>query len=66
MFGLGGTQTSARLVRLLLADPLGPKEAWEDQLDSRANNDSGSFLIRSVLCLSARHERGLILSNGLI
>ncbi|KAF3892553.1 hypothetical protein GY631_4151 [Trichophyton interdigitale] len=46
VFGLGGTQTSARLVRLLLADPLGPKEAWEDHLDSRANHDSGSFLIR--------------------
>ncbi|KMQ41657.1 hypothetical protein HL42_7647 [Trichophyton rubrum] len=46
VFGFGGTQASARLVRLLLADPLGPKEAWEEQLDSRANNDSGSFLIR--------------------
>ncbi|EFR01009.1 hypothetical protein MGYG_04011 [Nannizzia gypsea CBS 118893] len=46
VFGVGDTQTSARLVRLLLADPLGPKEAWEDQLGSRTSNESGSFLIR--------------------
>ncbi|EEQ29242.1 hypothetical protein McanMca71_006646 [Microsporum canis] len=46
VLGLGGTKTAAKLVRLLLADPLGPKEDWETLLDSRSNSESGSFLIR--------------------
>ncbi|KAK2813547.1 hypothetical protein FQN49_008291 [Arthroderma sp. PD_2] len=46
VFGLGGTQAAARLVRLLLADPLGPKEDWEARLDSSGAGESGSLLIR--------------------
>ncbi|KAF3479678.1 uncharacterized protein GIQ15_06654 [Arthroderma uncinatum] len=47
VFGLGSTQAAARLVRLLLADPLGPKEDWEARLDSGNIDESGTNITLS-------------------
>lgn len=43
VLGLGDTATAARLVRLLLADPLGPRAEWEDYLERRGD---GGVLIK--------------------
>ena len=46
VLGLNDTLTARRLVRLLLANPLQPKESWEDLLNSYAADDSRELLLR--------------------
>ncbi|KAG5291772.1 hypothetical protein I7I48_03670 [Histoplasma ohiense] len=46
VLALGNTATAPRLVRLLLADPLSPKQQWEDYLDAHRMDRSGSLLIK--------------------
>ena len=46
VLGLGNQQLTRRLVRLLLADPLGKEEEWERQLDSAENDDGRAILLR--------------------
>jgi hypothetical protein len=46
VLGLGDTSIARRLVRLLLADPLKPREAWEDLLDSYITDGSHGILLR--------------------
>ncbi|KAL1958643.1 hypothetical protein VTO42DRAFT_3986 [Malbranchea cinnamomea] len=46
VLGLGDAATAARLVRLLLADPLGPKEKWEDYLENYGCDNEHGLLIK--------------------
>ncbi|KAK2807568.1 hypothetical protein FQN51_000001 [Onygenales sp. PD_10] len=46
VLGLDNTATTARLVRLLLADPLGEKAEWEDYLQTYRMESSRGLLIR--------------------
>ncbi|OXV06301.1 hypothetical protein Egran_05930 [Elaphomyces granulatus] len=46
VLGLNDTLTACRLVRLLLADPLRPKESWEDLVNSYTADDSRGLLLR--------------------
>jgi hypothetical protein len=46
VLGLDKTTTARKLVRLLIADPLGAAEPWEEQLEQVADNDGGGLLIR--------------------
>ncbi|PGH07278.1 hypothetical protein GX51_01822 [Blastomyces parvus] len=46
VLALDDTATTARLVRLLLADPLSPKQHWEDYLEQHRMDGSGSLLIK--------------------
>ncbi|KAL2372660.1 hypothetical protein BDBG_01245 [Blastomyces gilchristii SLH14081] len=46
VLALDDTTTTARLVRLLLADPLSPKQAWEDYLEKHRMDGSRSLLIK--------------------
>lgn len=46
VLSLGDDAATRKLVRLLLADPLGPKEEWEDYLDSYDMSSSQGLLIR--------------------
>ncbi|OAX83565.1 hypothetical protein ACJ72_02077 [Emergomyces africanus] len=43
---LDDTATTARLVRLLLADPLSPKQKWEDYLETHRIDPSRGLLIK--------------------
>lgn len=45
VLSLGDDAATRKLVRLLLADPLGPKEDWEDYLDSYDMSSSQGLLI---------------------
>ncbi|OJD11508.1 hypothetical protein ACJ73_09524 [Blastomyces percursus] len=46
ILALDDTATTARLVRLLLADPLSPKQPWEDYLEEHRMNGYGSLSIK--------------------
>ncbi|KAF7715690.1 Uncharacterized protein PECH_008517 [Penicillium ucsense] len=46
VLGLDNAEAARKLVRLLLADPLGPREAWEDILQSYEADPSRGLLIR--------------------
>lgn len=46
VLGLNDAQSARKLVRLLLADPLTPRENWEDILDSYDADTSRGLLIR--------------------
>lgn len=46
VLGLNDTVAARKLVRLLLADPLDPKEDWEDVLNSSDADISRGLLIR--------------------
>ncbi|KAJ5177189.1 uncharacterized protein N7482_003066, partial [Penicillium canariense] len=46
VLGLDNTEAARKLVRLLLADPLGPRENWEDILESSDSGPSQGLLIR--------------------
>jgi hypothetical protein len=46
VLGLNDVTAARRLVRLLLADPLSPREPWEDVLDSEDADMSRGLLIR--------------------
>ncbi|KAI2793555.1 hypothetical protein POX_a00136 [Penicillium oxalicum] len=46
VLGLDNAEAARKLVRLLLADPLGPREAWEDTLESYESDPSRGLLIR--------------------
>ncbi|PGH16312.1 hypothetical protein AJ79_01854 [Helicocarpus griseus UAMH5409] len=46
VLGLDNTATTARLVRLLLADPLSPKQEWEDYLETYRMDTSRGLLIK--------------------
>lgn len=52
VLSLGNDAATRKLVRLLLADPLGPKEEWEDYLDSYDMSSSQGLLIWYGLSLS--------------
>ena len=53
VLGLNDATSARKLVRLLLADPLSPRENWEDILDSYDADSSRGLLIRyeHVFCL---------------
>jgi hypothetical protein len=53
VLGLNDAVSARKLVRLLLADPLSPREAWEDILDSYDADSSRGLLIRyeSAICV---------------
>ncbi|KAJ6007506.1 hypothetical protein N7540_011482, partial [Penicillium herquei] len=46
VLGLDNVDSARRLVRLLLADPLGQRESWEDILDGYEGDPSRGLLIR--------------------
>jgi hypothetical protein len=46
VLGLNDATSARKLVRLLLADPLTPRENWEDILDSYDTDSSRGLLIR--------------------
>lgn len=46
VLGLNDAASARKLVRLLLADPLTPREKWEDILDSYDADSSRGLLIR--------------------
>lgn len=46
VLGVNGQQGARRLVRALLADPLGPQSEWETQLLEGADGDGRSLLLR--------------------
>ncbi|PLB45948.1 hypothetical protein P170DRAFT_390298 [Aspergillus steynii IBT 23096] len=46
VLGLDDASSARRLVRLLLADPLNPRENWEDALDAYEADTSRGLLIR--------------------
>lgn len=46
VLGLNDAPAARKLVRLLLADPLNPREDWEDILDSYDADTSRGLLIR--------------------
>jgi hypothetical protein len=46
VLGLNDAASARKLVRLLLADPLSPRETWEDILDSYDADSSRGLLIR--------------------
>ncbi|EEH42606.1 uncharacterized protein PADG_07426 [Paracoccidioides brasiliensis Pb18] len=46
VLGLDNTSTTARLVRLLLADPLSPKQEWENYLETYRMDTSRGLLIK--------------------
>ncbi|KAJ5626637.1 hypothetical protein N7528_004064 [Penicillium herquei] len=46
VLGLDNVDSARRLVRLLLADPLGRRESWEDILDGYEGDPSRGLLIR--------------------
>jgi hypothetical protein len=46
VLGLNDASSARKLVRLLLADPLTPRENWEDILDSYDADSSRGLLIR--------------------
>lgn len=46
VLGLNDATAARKLIRLLLADPLNPKEDWEDILDSYDEDTSRGLLIR--------------------
>ncbi|KAJ5737676.1 uncharacterized protein N7483_002801 [Penicillium malachiteum] len=46
VLGLDSVDSARRLVRLLLADPLGQRESWEDILDGYEGDPSRGLLIR--------------------
>lgn len=46
VLGLNDATAARKLVRLLLADPLNPKEDWEDILDPYNEDTSRGLLIR--------------------
>lgn len=48
VLGLGGQAGARRLVRILLADPLAPKQPWEKQLDTIGEDDGRGLLIRYI------------------
>ncbi|KAJ5494915.1 hypothetical protein N7539_000031 [Penicillium diatomitis] len=48
VLGLDNAEAARKLVRLLLADPLGPREAWEDILQSYEADPSRGLLIRYI------------------
>lgn len=48
VLGLNDAAATRKLVRLLLADPLKPREEWEDILDSFDAESSRGLLIRCV------------------
>ena len=49
MLGLNDTTAARRLVRLLLSDPLAPKEEWENVLNGSDADISQGLLIRFVV-----------------
>lgn len=46
VLGLDNADSARKLVRLLLADPLGPREDWEDTLEAYESDPSQGLLIR--------------------
>lgn len=48
VLGLDNADAARKLVRLLLADPLGPREGWEDVLEGYDSDPSRGLLIRYV------------------
>lgn len=46
VLGLDDTVSARRLVRLLLADPLSPREKWEDTLEGFGSDRSQGLLVR--------------------
>ncbi|KAJ5381904.1 uncharacterized protein N7496_004332 [Penicillium cataractarum] len=46
VLGLDNADAARKLVRLLLADPLGPRESWEDILEGYDSDPSRGLLIR--------------------
>ncbi|KAJ5222051.1 uncharacterized protein N7469_010938 [Penicillium citrinum] len=46
VLGLDNADSARKLVRLLLADPLGPREDWEDLLDGYDSDPARGVLIR--------------------
>ncbi|KAJ5637125.1 hypothetical protein N7490_007004 [Penicillium lividum] len=46
VLGLDNADSARKLVRLLLADPLGPREDWEDTLETYDSDPSQGLLIR--------------------
>ncbi|KAJ5912755.1 hypothetical protein N7504_001638 [Penicillium tannophilum] len=46
VLGLDNAGSARKLVRLLLADPLGPREDWEDTLEAYESDPSQGLLIR--------------------
>ena len=49
VLGLDNADAARKLVRLLLADPLGPREGWEDILEGYDSDPSRGLLIRYVV-----------------
>jgi hypothetical protein len=48
VLGLDNADAARKLVRLLFADPLGPRESWEDILEDYDSDPSRGLLIRYV------------------
>lgn len=67
MLGLDSADSARKLVRLLLADPLGPREGWEDVLDGYDADPARGVLIRyeldTIAVVKEQHE--LIILRGL-
>lgn len=51
VLGLDTSATARKLVRLLLADPLGDAQLWEQQLEGATPDGGESLLIRWVFVL---------------
>lgn len=47
VLSMNGQKAARQLVRLLLADPLAPSEAWEKSLEDEDDNDGRGLLLRS-------------------
>lgn len=61
VLGLDDASSARRLVRLLLADPLNPRENWEDALDAYEADTTRGLLIRYYLLLF-HNPRGTVLT----
>lgn len=51
MLGLEDTETAVKLVRILLADPLGKSADWESELLAHDFGGSSGLVVRCVLSL---------------
>jgi hypothetical protein len=50
---LGSQLSAQRVARLLLADPLGSQERWEEELEKTEFQDEGAVLLRYAAITSA-------------
>jgi hypothetical protein len=56
VLGLDNADSARKLVRLLLADPLGPREDWENVLEGYESDPTRGLLIRYDLEIAALYN----------